>query len=113
MNCKQFEIWVADLNPQIGTETGKIRPVLIIQTDLLNTVHPSIIICPLTTQVNKKANLLRVHLDKKKFSLKQSSDVMIDQVRAIDKKRLQKKIAVLDPTTVQKIKNNLAIILDL
>ena len=44
MKIKQFEIWTADLNPQIGTEPGKIRPVLIVQTDLLNSLHPSTII---------------------------------------------------------------------
>lgn len=34
----QFEIWIADLNPQLGTETGKTRPVLIVQTNLLNKI---------------------------------------------------------------------------
>jgi len=52
MNCKQYEIWLADLNPQIGTETGKVRPVLVIQTDLLNQIpHLSTIVCPLTTNI--------------------------------------------------------------
>ncbi|MCY7311344.1 MAG: type II toxin-antitoxin system PemK/MazF family toxin [Chitinophagaceae bacterium] len=35
MQIKQYEIWIADLNPRFGTETGKTRPVVIIQTDLL------------------------------------------------------------------------------
>lgn len=42
MKIKQFEIWIADLNPRRGTETGKIRPVIVVQTDLLNVEHPSI-----------------------------------------------------------------------
>ncbi len=47
MLIKQNEIWTADLNPQIGTEPVKTRPVLIIQTNLLNQIpHPSTIICP-------------------------------------------------------------------
>ena len=65
MQIKQFEVWVADLNPKIGTESGKTRPVLVIQTDLLNkSTHPSTIICPLTTNINKNAEILRVHLIK-------------------------------------------------
>ena len=36
MKIKQFEIWLADLNPEFGTEAGKTRPVVIVQTDLLN-----------------------------------------------------------------------------
>jgi mRNA interferase MazF len=63
MSIKQYEIWIADLNPRFGTETGKIRSVLTIQTDLLNKIHPSTIICPITTNVQKKSELLRVHLE--------------------------------------------------
>jgi mRNA interferase MazF len=58
MQTKQFEIWIADLNPQIGTEPRKTRPVLIVQTNLLNSIpHPSTIICPITTNVKKVGDL--------------------------------------------------------
>jgi len=58
MQTKQFEIWIADLNPQIGTEPGKTRPVLIVQTNLLNSIpHPSTIICPISTNVKKVGDL--------------------------------------------------------
>ena len=63
MPIKQFEIWIADLNPRIGTEPGKTRPVLVIQTDLLNKIpHPSTIICPITTNIEMEADILRVLL---------------------------------------------------
>lgn len=113
MRIKQFEVWIADLNPRMGTEAGKIRPVLIIQTDLLNSTHPSTIICPITTNVQPEANILRVHLKKGVARLKQDCDIMIDQVRAIDVKRLQKKLGTLPEEVEDKIKHNLAIILDL
>ncbi|MEA1886488.1 MAG: type II toxin-antitoxin system PemK/MazF family toxin [Bacteroidota bacterium] len=65
MLIKQYDIWIADLSPRIGTEPGKMRPVLIIQTDLLNNIsHPSTIICPITTRVRKNADILRVHIRK-------------------------------------------------
>jgi mRNA interferase MazF len=38
MTFEQYEIWLANLNPQIGTESGKIRPVLVVQTDMLNKI---------------------------------------------------------------------------
>ena len=113
MKIKQFEVWIADLNPRMGTEAGKIRPVLIIQTDLLNSAHPSTIICPITTNVQSEANILRVHLKKGTAKLKQDCDVMIDQVRAIDVKRLQKKLGTIPEEVEDKIKHSLAIILDL
>jgi mRNA interferase MazF len=91
MEIKQFEIWIADLNPRMGTESGKIRPVIIVQTDLLNKEHPSTIICPITTNVRTDSEILRVHLKKLKFGLNEDCDIMIDQVRAVDKKRLLNK----------------------
>lgn len=67
MKIEKFHIYLADLNPRMGTEPGKIRPVIVLQTDLLNNIHPSTVICPLTTKVVKEADILRVHLLKKKL----------------------------------------------
>jgi mRNA interferase MazF len=114
MQIKQFEIWIADLNPQIGTEPGKTRPVMVIQSDLLNKIpHPSTIICPLTTNVEKEAEILRVHLKKGMSNLHEACDIMIDQIRAIDNKRLVKKVGELPQELISQIKENLSIVLDL
>jgi mRNA interferase MazF len=113
MKIKQYEIWIADLNPRFGTETGKTRPVTIVQTDLLNKFHPSTIICPITTNVKLDTEILRVHLDKGSTKLKEDCDIMIDQIRAIDNKRLLKKIGELNQEQIEFIKTNLAIVLDL
>ena len=111
---KQFEIWIADLNPQIGTEPGKTRPVLILQTNLLNQIdHPSTIICPLTSNVKPAAEILRVHLKKGQAGLTAESDIMIDQLRAIDNKRLLKKSGDLPARLLNKVKQNISIVLDL
>jgi mRNA interferase MazF len=84
MKIRQFEICHADLNPKLGTESGKTRPVLIIQTNLLNQVpHPSTIICPITTHVKTKAEVLRVHLENGVANLRQDCDIMIDQILPI------------------------------
>jgi len=113
MKIKQFEIWITDLNSQVGTETGKIRPVLVVQTDLLNKIHPSTLICPITTNVKKESKILRVHLKKGTSNLKENCDIMIDQLRAIDNNRLIKKIGKIPKTLEPIIKENLKIILDL
>ncbi len=112
---KQFEIWIAVLNPRIGTEPGKTRPVLVVQTNLLNKVnHPSTNICPLTTKIQKGAEVLRVLIRKAEVnSFQQDCDIMIDQLRAINNKRLIRKVAVLPPDLVEKVKENIAILLDL
>ena len=114
MKVKQFEIWLADLNPQTGTEPGKTRPVLVVQTNLLNQVsHPSSLICPLTTNIRLKSEILRVHIEPEGSGLKEKSDVMIDQIRAIDNQRLTRKIGHLPEGLIGKLKENLMIILDL
>jgi mRNA interferase MazF len=114
MSIKQYEIWIADLNPQIGTEPGKKRPVLIIQTNLLNKIsHPSTIVCPITTNVKKESDILRVHIDKGEANLDRDCDLMIDQIRAIDNKRLVKKVGDLPKNLIDIVKENLMIIIDL
>lgn len=112
MRIKQFDIWIADLEPQRGTETGKVRPVLIIQTNLLKD-HPSTVICPITTNVAPSSDILRVHLKRGVASLKHDSDIMIDQIRAIDNKRLTQKVGELPPDLQKQVKENIKIILDL
>jgi mRNA interferase MazF len=113
MWIKQYEVWIADLNPQIGTEPGKTRPVLVIQTNLLNKIpHPSTIVCPITTKVEKDADILRVHLKKGMANLNENCDIMIDQIRAIDNTRLIKKIGDLPSALIDKVKENIMITLD-
>lgn len=114
MPIKQYEIWIADLNPQIGTEPGKTRPVVVLQTNLLNKIpHPSTIICPITTNVEKDADILRVHLIKGMANLNENCDIMIDQIRSIDNTRLIKKIGDLPSSLIDKVKENIMITLDL
>ena len=113
MTAKQFEIWLADLDPRFGTETGKTRPVLVVQTDLLNKVHPSTLICPVTTNVQSESQILRVSIKKGVASVKEDCAIMIDQLRAIDNKRLIKRIGQLPTNLSDKVKENLKIILDL
>lgn len=113
MKIKQFDIWIADLEPQRGTETGKVRPVLIVQTNLLNNEHPSTLICPITTNVEKESEILRVHIKKGTANLKIESDIMIDQLRAIDNRRLLNKIGELTKDLQLIVKDNIKILLDL
>lgn len=111
MRIKQYDIWLADLNPSRGTEPGKTRPVVVIQTNLLNDTHLSTVVCPITTNVQPEVHLLRIHL--KKGQLDKLSDVLIDQIRAIDNKRLLKRIGQLNKDQIIKIKDNIRIVLDL
>jgi mRNA interferase MazF len=82
------EIWLADLDPRRGTEPGKTRPVLIIQSQaLLDAGHPSTLVVPLTTTLVDDAEPLRVRVPAT-GRLRRDSDLLIDQLRAIDNRRL-------------------------
>ncbi|MXZ72309.1 MAG: type II toxin-antitoxin system PemK/MazF family toxin [Acidobacteria bacterium] len=82
------EIWIADLNPPRGTEPGKTRPVLIVQAQaLLDAEHPSTLVAPLTTRLLDDAEPLRIRIPAA-GELRRESDVLIDQLRAIDNRRL-------------------------
>jgi mRNA interferase MazF len=112
MKIKQFDIWIADLEPQRGTETVKVRPVLIVQTNLLKD-HPSSVICPITTNIALESEILRVHIKKGTANLKSDSDIMIDQIRAFDNRRLTHKVGELPRDLQLKVKENIKVILDL
>lgn len=113
MPIKQFEVWIANLDPRFGTEAGKVRPVLIVQTDLLNNIHPSTLICPITSKIRKEAEILRVHLPKGVAGVKEECDIMIDQLRAIDNRRLIKKTGKLSKDLSQTVIKNIQIILNI
>ena len=111
MTFKQFDIWTADLNPSIGTEPGKVRPVVIIQTDLLNNEHPSTMICPITSNQSVGVEILRVKLNKQQLT--KESEILVDQIRSIDNRRFISHNSRLSKTQITLLKRNLAIILDL
>lgn len=111
---KRFEVWLANLNPQRGAEVGKVRPVLIVQSNLLNDVgHPSTLICPITTNVQPALKTLRVALGEGEGGLDRPSDVIIDQLRAIDNKRLITRKGKISKESANKVKRNINVVLDL
>jgi mRNA interferase MazF len=87
-NPNNGEVWLANLNPGRGTEPGKMRPVLIVQGQaLLDAGHPSTLVVPLTTNLMNDAEPLRLRVTARE-QLDHDSDLLIDQLRAIDNRRL-------------------------
>ena len=111
MKIEKFHIYLADLNPRIGTEPGKIRPVVVVQTDLLNNIHPSTIVCPMTTQVVEDSDVLRVYVSKKSTGLVEDSNVLVDQIRAIDNRRFKDHVGELTLLQKNRLSENLRILI--
>lgn len=108
------EVWLADLDPKRGTEPGKTRPVLIVQAQaLLDAQHPSTLIVPLTTVLIEGAEPLRICVPAT-GRLRRASDLLIDQLRAIDNRRLvEGPLAKLSATLMGQVHEALTEVLDL
>lgn len=105
-------MYLADLNPRLGSEAGKIRPVIVIQTDLLNqTQHASIWILPCTTKLTGDS-LLRVEIPKGIAGNTEDCEAMIDQSRAIDNRRFRKRLKSVPPLLLKEIKEKLRLLGD-
>lgn len=114
MALKKWHLYLADLNPRFGSEAGKLRPVIVIQTALLNEAgHPSTVICPLTTKIIPKTKWLRIHLYGGEGGLKAPSDILVDQIRAIDNRRFKNELGVLPQGKQFSLIESLKAILDL
>ena len=113
MRIRRGLLYLADLNPRLGTEPGKIRPVLVIQTDLLNeTRHPSTWVLPCTTRLSGE-NLLRVPLPRSIAGNREACEIMIDQSRAIDNRRLVRSLRSLPPPLLREVEEKLRRLADL
>ena len=90
---KRFDIWHVELNPIVGAEINKIRPCLVVSPDEVNKHLNTVTIVPLTSTM--KSYPTRVDC----IFLGKRGQLAIDQIRSIDKSRLEKKLGVLDNET--------------
>ena len=87
MHIKRYEIYYADLNPTIGGEIKKIRPVVIISQEEMNKYLETVVACPLTSKLHPQwKTRLQIKCANKK------AEIAVDQIRTISKQRLKKKI---------------------
>jgi len=103
MNYRKWDIWRANLDPVIGSEQGKSRPVLVISEDDINTLLNVINIIPITSR--KEGRTIypnEVLLPSQLFGLEKESIILCHQIRTIDKKRLSKQFGRLTDKTIRK-----------
>ena len=106
---KRGDIYYANLNPVIGSEQGGTRPVLIISNDIGNRHSPTVIVAAITSRVHTKAKL-PTHTAIRDFEgLNKDSIILLEQIRTIDKKRLQEYIGMLSANEMARVDKALAI----
>ncbi len=102
MVVKRFDIFLINFDPTIGSEIHKARPCLIISPDEMNNFIATVIIAPMTTKGRDYPTRVPCTLKRK------SGQIVLDQIRTVDKIRLIKKLGTIDVDTQEKIFSTLA-----
>ncbi|HKL74619.1 MAG TPA: type II toxin-antitoxin system PemK/MazF family toxin [Halanaerobiales bacterium] len=113
MDVNRGDVFYADLNPVIGSEQGGVRPVVVIQNDIGNKYSPTIIVAAITSKIDKAKLPTHVEIPTEVSSLKKDSVILLEQIRTLDKKRLQRKVTSLEDKTIKKVNKAIEISLGL
>ena len=108
-SIKRGELFYANLSPVVGSEQGGVRPVLIVQNDIGNKYSPTVIVAAITSRINKAKIPTHIELSASTYGLEKDSVILHEQIRTLDKSRLEKKIGVLDYKTMQNVNQALLI----
>lgn len=106
---KKGDIYLAKLDPVVGVEQAGTRPVLVVQSDVVNPLLPTVLAAPLTSKLKAGRFLLTVPLPAKATGLPKDSVVLLFQIRTLDKRRLIRKIGRLSDELIEKVDLQIAL----
>lgn len=108
MRVSYGDIFIVDLSPVIGSEQGGTRPCVIVQNDVGNTFSTTTIVVPITSSVKKYDDVIHCFIRYNEYNgLTRDGIVLCEQIRAVDKKRLHKKLGSIDEETKNEIKKRI------
>lgn len=107
------ELYLANLDPVVGSEQGGTRPVLVIQNDVGNRFSPTVIVLAVTGQLHKARLPTHVAIDAIGHGLARDSVVLAEQVRTLDKRRLCDRLGALSPESMARVTEALKVSLGL
>jgi mRNA interferase MazF len=113
MSIRRGEVYLAALNPTVGSEIAKTRPTVIVSNDINNTYANTVTIVPLTSLSGGEVHPYEVFIPKGEGGLPKDSKVKASQIRTIDKKRLIKRLGALKEDLIGRIEEAVKIHLDL
>lgn len=111
LSIKRGDILVTDLRPGIGWEVTKKRPALIISVSELNNISPTVVLIPISSQISKILGPERILLSKEDSNLAKDSVMLVHQIRAVDKKRLLKRVGKLSKEKLLEVEESIKLIL--
>ena len=114
MDIRRGHVYLVDFNPRIRTKPGKLRPAIVLQSDLVSEAgYPSTVVVPTTTRLVEKAGLLRLRLKRSTAGIDHDSDVLIGQIIAIANESFRRELGVLDTDLMRELERRIGIVLEL
>ena len=98
MEIKQYDVYLINLNPTIGSEIKKTRPCIVISPDEMNRNIQTIIIAPMTTKSHGYPTRVKITFKRK------TGWIVLDQIRTVDSKRLVRRLGRVADDTITKVK---------
>lgn len=108
---KRGDIFYANLDATIGSEETGVRPVIIIQNNIGNKYSPTTIVVPLTKEIRFKMNQTTHYFLSSFGNIKFDSIILTEQIRTIDKNRLEEKIGIINRKTMREIEQKILVAL--
>src|SRR3989337_1130614 len=114
MEIRRGQVYVVGFNPRIKTKPGKLRPAIVLQSNLVSEAgDPSTVVIPTTTQVVENAGLLRLRLKRGVAGIERESDVLIGQLIAVANESFKREIGVLPIALLRELERRIRIVLEL
>jgi mRNA interferase MazF len=95
---KRFDVYLINLDPTIGSEIRKTRPCVVVSPDEMNRSIATVIVAPMTTQRRAYPTRVACQFQRKK------GEVVLDQIRTVDRRRLVRKLGRLDRRTAEEVR---------
>ena len=114
MEITRGHLYIVDFNPRVKTKPGKLRPAVVIQSDLVNKAgYPSTIVIPTTTRLVENPGILRLRIRKGQGGLARESYLLLGQLIAVANESFRQEIGALPAPLMDELENRVRIILGL
>ena len=113
MDIRRGHVYLIDFNPRFRTKPGKVRPAVVLQSDMVSEAgYPSTVVVPTATQLIDNAGLLRLRLKSGMAGVDRESDVLIGQVIAVANESFKRKLGALTSDLMRELERRLKIVLE-
>ncbi len=114
MESKRGHLYIIDFNPRVRTKPGKLRPAVVLQSDIVSEAgYPSTIVIPLTTRLIENPGIMRLRVRKGEGGLTRESDLLLGQLIAVANESFRQEIGVLPDNLMDDLERRIRTILSL